>query len=213
MTNNITVRPATEADQPTIRRIIHQAGINPTGLDWRRFLLAVEGEQVIGTGQIKPHNDGSHELASIAVIPARQKRGIGSMIIRALLESERGALHLTCQRRMAGYYERFGFRRIERAEYPPYFVTWDRTIGLISRIIAVILRKPVYLIVMRRDGANPYLTLREPHAAPHRLAFLDRPDMAYSLISAQRSPFAVARLRPIRYTTPVYVWQSRPLHT
>jgi N-acetylglutamate synthase-like GNAT family acetyltransferase len=66
-----TLRRARQPDAPAIRRLIRQVGINPLGLDWRRFLIAVDaGGQLVGCGQVKPHADGSLELASIAVQPA-----------------------------------------------------------------------------------------------------------------------------------------------
>ena len=35
------LRAATEDDFPQIKALIHLVHINPTGLDWRRFLVAV----------------------------------------------------------------------------------------------------------------------------------------------------------------------------
>jgi N-acetylglutamate synthase-like GNAT family acetyltransferase len=81
-----SLRPATEADFPAIRELIHVANINPTGLDWRRFVLAVTPDgAIIGCGQVKPHHDGSQELASIAVLPERRRQGIAKAIITLLL--------------------------------------------------------------------------------------------------------------------------------
>src|ERR1043165_2408750 len=81
----VVVRPATVADQPAIRRIVRQARINPTGLAWPRFVVAEAEGQVGGTGQVKPHRDGSRELASIATVPEMQRRGVARQIIEALL--------------------------------------------------------------------------------------------------------------------------------
>lgn len=139
-----TLRPATEADQPAIRRIVRAAGINPTALNWPNFLVAEDGEAIVGVGQVKPHRDGTRELASIAVVPPRQGEGIGSAIIRALLARETGTLHLTCRKQLQGYYERAGFRRLDRREYPPYFA---RQVPLVNAFL-----RPfgVSIIVMRR---------------------------------------------------------------
>ena len=64
----LPIRPATSADAPAIRALIRRVRINPTGLDWRRFLVA-EGPEgmILACGQIKPHGDGTFELASVAV--------------------------------------------------------------------------------------------------------------------------------------------------
>ena len=127
---SMNIRLATAADQKTVERMVHDAGINPISLDWRRFIIAEEDGQTIGIGQIKLHGDGSRELASIAVIPERQGQGIGSEIIRALLANETGALYLTCRQELETYYARFGFRRIERDEMTPYFRRLMRLAGV-----------------------------------------------------------------------------------
>src|SRR5712691_698672 len=101
---------------------------------------------MVGMGQVKSHGDGSRELASIAVLPAWQKQNIGSAVISALLARETGiVLHLSCRRELEGYYQRFGFRRVEPALYPPYF---RRTTRLVNRITPLF---GIHLIVMRRE--------------------------------------------------------------
>ena len=143
----MNIRPAIATDQKTIEHIIHDAGINPMSLDWRRFVIAEDSGETLGIGQIKEHGDGSRELASIAVIPSRRGQGIGSEIIRALLAQEQGALYLTCREQLEAYYARFGFRRVPRDEMPPYF----RRIIRVVNIFAPIMRG-VRIIVMERDG-------------------------------------------------------------
>ena len=144
----LTLRDATVEDQPTIRQIVRAANINPTGLDWPRFILAEDGGAIVGVGQVKPHRDGTRELASIAVVPDRQGQGVGSAIIEELLRREKGTLHLTCRSRLQGYYERFGFRLLAPGDYPPYFA---RRIPMINTFL-----RPfrIRIIVMRRDSAN-----------------------------------------------------------
>jgi N-acetylglutamate synthase-like GNAT family acetyltransferase len=118
---SIPIRPATAADRSAIRAIVHAARLIPRDLDWRRFLVAEVDGQIVGVGQVKPHGDGSRELASLAVIPERQAQGIGGALIGALLARESGAIHLMCLDRLEPYYQRFGFRRLERAELPASF--------------------------------------------------------------------------------------------
>lgn len=115
-------RPAAAADSRAIRALIWKVGINPIGLNWRRFLLAVDAQgQMLGCGQIKPHGDGSRELASIAVQPAAQGQGIGSAIITRLLENQPLPIYLTCRGSLGVYYQKFGFRSLAFDEMPPYF--------------------------------------------------------------------------------------------
>jgi amino-acid N-acetyltransferase len=144
----LNIRPATEEDQPTIRRFIKDARLNPMSLNWPNFVVAEEDGAVVGVGQVKAHGDGSRELASIVVVPLRQSHGIGSAVIRTLLARNPGAvLHLTCRRELQGYYERFGFRRLDQADYPPYFGRLIPLANLIGRFSGT------RILVMRREAS------------------------------------------------------------
>ena len=140
----LTLRDATVEDEPTIRRIVRAANINPTGLNWPRFIVAEDSGAIVGVGQVKPHRDGTRELASMAVLPAHQGHGIGTAIIEELLRRENGTLHLTCRSRLQGYYERFGFRRLEPRDYPPYFARMLPILNTVGRFFRI------QIIVMRR---------------------------------------------------------------
>lgn len=132
---------------PAIRALIYKVGINPTSLDWRRFVIAVdEQDQMTGCGQVKPHRDGSHELASIAVTPAWRGKGIARAIIERLLSDCPIELFLTCRAELGPFYERFGFHKIELDEMPPYF----RRIYRLSRVIRYLHLMPGDMLVMKR---------------------------------------------------------------
>jgi N-acetylglutamate synthase-like GNAT family acetyltransferase len=147
----VSLRRARESDAAAIRGIIRKAGINPLGIDWRRFLLAEVDGHIVGTGQIKPHGDGTRELSSIAVIPEFQRQGIAAQIITALIAGQTGTLYLTCQDRMEHYYDRFGFRKIARDEMTAYFRRLMRFMGVIVGIGRRFTPTLPALIVMRRD--------------------------------------------------------------
>jgi N-acetylglutamate synthase-like GNAT family acetyltransferase len=145
------IRRAAQADQASITELVRSSGINPLDLRWQRFLVADEGGRVIGAAQIKPHGDGSRELASLAVVPGRRDHGVGSALVGALLATETGPLYLACADRLEGYYVRFGFRRLEPAEMPPYF----HRLSLITRMIGATLRvlgQHWRILVMVRTG-------------------------------------------------------------
>jgi len=145
----LTTRPATEADQPRILGLIKEVRLPRMNLRWPNFVVAEEAGEMVGMGQVKSHGDGSRELASIAVVPARQGEGVGNAIIQALLAREPGVvLHLSCRRELEGYYERFGFKRLEPASYPPYF---RLTTLLFSRISPLF---GIHLLVMRREAVR-----------------------------------------------------------
>jgi N-acetylglutamate synthase-like GNAT family acetyltransferase len=145
--NAFTLQPATQEDFPAIRALIRSAQINPTGLDWHRFWVAkLENGSVIGCGQIKPHDDGTQELASIAVVSEFRSQGVASAIIRQLLDIHPGRLYLTCRSGLGPFYERFGFESLSKEDLPPYF-------NRISRLASVIMKVGLAgdsLLVMRR---------------------------------------------------------------
>jgi amino-acid N-acetyltransferase len=114
-----SLRQAGAEDQRAIRRLIYQARINPSGLDWRRFVLAVDDRgRMVGCGQIKPHRDGSQELASIAVVPDWQGGGVASTIIENLMQAG-PPLWLVCRSQLTPFYVRFGFRPVISEEPIP----------------------------------------------------------------------------------------------
>jgi N-acetylglutamate synthase-like GNAT family acetyltransferase len=132
------IRPAHKADYSAIRSLVWKVKINPLGLDWQRFLVAVdEAGNILGCGQIKPHKDSSQvngvrELASIAVQPECQGQGIGSAIVRRLIQMEPGPLYLMARSRLGPYYQRFGFTSIaDEKRMPDYF----RRISKLSRLL------------------------------------------------------------------------------
>ena len=114
-------------------------GINPLGLNWRRFIVCVDkAGELIGCGQIKPHLDGSRELASIAVTPEHQRRGVGSALVAHLLNLASPPIYLICRARLGAYYARFGFRPGETDRMPIYFRMVLRIVGLLKRCFSKI---------------------------------------------------------------------------
>lgn len=168
----VVIRRATADDATAIRRIVYAARLNPTGLDWRRFLVAGVGDAlgpVAGVGQIKPHYDGSHELASLAVTTAYRGQGIGAALIRTLLAGETGTVYLLCAGRLVGYYARFGFSRAEPHSLPPYF----RRVYRLTQVAGVLApRGWAGVAIMRRDATTNerstmvLSTVREPGNRP-----------------------------------------------
>ena len=130
---DFTLRPATEDDFPLIKDLIHRVGINPMSLDWRRFVIAVDGSgKMLGCGQLKPHGKDVIELASIAVEPTYQHQGVARVIIEHLISHGPRPLYLTCRSRLGSFYEKWGFRSIEPDEMPPYFRRLSRLVNVIS---------------------------------------------------------------------------------
>lgn len=146
----VFIRRAAAGDQPAITRIVRSARINPMGLRWARFIVAESGGRVVGTVQLKPHGDGSRELASLAVVPERQGEGIAGALIGAVLRGAAPPIYLICASSLGEFYPHFGFRKLEPAEMP-------RDLGRMHRAVNALvplLSPRLGLLVMRWDG--PY---------------------------------------------------------
>jgi len=142
------LRPATEAEASQIQDLIHLVGINPMGLDWKRFTVVVNAEnRVIACGQIKPHGQEVRELASIAVTPKMQGRGLARRIIESLLTDSPRPLYLMCLSRMGSLYEKFGFRAIPYEQMPRYFQRMSKLAGLAG----VLMHSGDSLLVMKLE--------------------------------------------------------------
>jgi N-acetylglutamate synthase-like GNAT family acetyltransferase len=154
MASTVEVRQATAADQATIRAMIRRARINPMGLKWPRFVVAVDGDTVVGVAQVKVHKQGSRELASVATAPDRQGGGIASRMIGELLARESGTVYLYCEQKLVRFYERFGFREVADDEVAGDLMGKVRLGRFFTRIASFVMREPIRLAVMRRDAAG-----------------------------------------------------------
>ena len=141
-----TIRSAVKSESNQIKDLINLVGINPTGLDWQRFIVAVDDRgQVIGCGQIKPHGREIRELASIAVHPQHRGEGIARAVIESLLKENPRPLYLTCLSHNAGLYSKFDFRVLEDSQMPPYF----RRLKGLFRVVKALRKLDEEMLVMK----------------------------------------------------------------
>jgi len=144
--NNFSIRTARESESAQIRDLIRLTGINPMGLDWRRFVVAVnEWDEMVGCGQLKPHGTDILELASIAVYPEHQGKGAARAIIEFLLKDSPRPLYLMCESSNGPLYEKFGFYSLSYEEMPRYFQRISKLAGLATSLA----RRDVRLLIMK----------------------------------------------------------------
>lgn len=121
----IKLRPATAADQPVIKQMVKGAHLNPMGLKWQRFTLAVTPDgDTIGCIQHKPHQGGVTELASLVVNKRWRRKGVARLLIDHLKETAGSPLWLMCAAHLAPFYEPFGFRRVYLGQPMPGYFKW-----------------------------------------------------------------------------------------
>jgi N-acetylglutamate synthase-like GNAT family acetyltransferase len=144
--NMISIRPARESESGQIKELIHLTGINPTGLDWKRFVVAAnDRDEMIGIGQLKPHGTDILELASLAVYPDHRGKGIARAIIEHLIANGPRPLYLMCESSLGSLYEKFGFHAISYEEMPRYFQRISKLAGLATTL----LQRDEHLLVMK----------------------------------------------------------------
>ncbi len=155
----IIIRAAEPADQIPITRLVRGARLNPLHLEWPNFIVAEEVtptlRMLVGAGQLRPHADGSRELASLIVLPAYQQRGLGGQLIQALFARAEFPIYLYCRGDLVPYYERYGFYVISGDDLPPSLARHYRISQAIIWVATRLLRRPLVLAAMRHPGPFP----------------------------------------------------------
>lgn len=120
LTAGLRFRPAVETDQPIIIKMVRGAHINPMGLKWPHFLVIEDASgEIVGLGQIKPHRDGSRELASLVVAEGWRGQGLGHAMVRRLKEEAGPPLWLMCRSTLVPFYAQAGFLEVGSLEELP----------------------------------------------------------------------------------------------
>ena len=85
----LAIRPAAADEAEAIRRLVRaQPRMNPTGLDWRNFVVVVRPDgRLAGCVQLRPAGAGAVELGSLVVAPAERGKGLAGRLIAAVLAS------------------------------------------------------------------------------------------------------------------------------
>ncbi len=152
-----SLRKAKRDDAPRIRSLVIEGNINPFGLNWRRFIIAEDPTgRVIGCVQLKPHQDGSVELASLVVDRLYQGQGIARKLIETMIAIHAGGLYLTCRSELGGFYKKFGFQVLSADELHGYFRAILRLVNLLQKVTG---REEGLLVMWRDCGAAESIQL------------------------------------------------------
>lgn len=118
------LRPARADEAGLIRRRIWREHLDPTRLDWRKFVVAEgvgENSQpvVLGFAQMKRLSGGVQEFGSLVVERDARRRGVGEALIRHFTQEFAKPIYLVCESRRVSYYTKFGFRVIDDPKAMP----------------------------------------------------------------------------------------------
>lgn len=141
----ITLRPATEDDQPTIRRMVTSECLNPRDVHWQNFLIVEQDDRIVGIGQIRLHGTVK-ELGSLVVTPEMRGQGIGAALVRALEARAGLPLYLMCASHNVPYYRRLGYHDLPDDERPAAMLPPRILLWLVERV----LRMKIHIMVKER---------------------------------------------------------------
>jgi arsenate reductase len=119
---SIRIGPASRDELPAILALLERLHLpsSDVGGAGQRFLVARSGRELVGAVALERHGDDAL-LRSLAVVPRLQATGLGKALYREAVAQARGtgtrALYLLTTT-AAPFFEKAGFRRIDRASAP-----------------------------------------------------------------------------------------------
>lgn len=128
--STITVRPARTADVAIIRDLVDTyarerllLGKDTVALyeDVQEFLVAVDGDEVVGCGALHVMWEDLAEVRTMAVSKEYRRHGVGSMVLTALLQRARdlGVSRVFCLTFETEFFGAHGFVAIEGTPVDP----------------------------------------------------------------------------------------------
>lgn len=148
----VSYERATSSDRMPILNLILQEKMNPLGVvvPMEENFVVARGQDpttILGAGQLKPLGDGCFELSSCVVAKGVRGQGIGSRIVRFLLEQAplHSRIFLVTVQDRDDFYSMFGFRVVK--EGIPLALQLEVAVGTcVARVVT-----GLGLIVMRVD--------------------------------------------------------------
>ncbi len=109
----MTVRHATEADMGFIEEELEKNNIETENLDHNEFVVAVENGDIAGFGRLRKVGE-FYQIGCVAVVEDRRKRGVGSLIVKHLLDfSSVKLVYIVTD--LVDYFRKLGFAEMKEA--------------------------------------------------------------------------------------------------
>ncbi len=112
------LRPARAQDTWPIRKLVLAAKLDPTQLRSQQFWIIECDGRMVACGQLRSF-PGAQELGSVVVAPGWRSRGLGTYLVKHLVESATQPLYLECLgSKLAMFYAGFGFVSVDWQDLP-----------------------------------------------------------------------------------------------
>lgn len=110
MLTTIFIRSAKQEDMAFIKEKIKDFRLDDEDLDCRQFVVAVDGNEIVGFGRIRPHKE-VYELGCVGIVENKRNHGIGKAIVEHLIKIfPTEDVYITTD--LPEYFERLGFKKI-----------------------------------------------------------------------------------------------------
>lgn len=118
---SVAIRPARPGEGKVVARIVNETpdcvSVEPDEAEaWlhRTYVLVSPDDEIEAVGALRPYRDGLVEVRSLAVARDRRGRGVGSRLLRALLEvAAAQGRRAMCVTRRPGFFARHGFEKLD----------------------------------------------------------------------------------------------------
>jgi len=138
------LRPAVQADQKMIRRLVLSAFLDPTQLRWFQFWVIEASGQVVACGQLRAFPE-AQELGSLVVAKDWRGRGLGRALTHHLIQQADRPLYLECLgEQLTQFYSQMGFVPVDWRSLPPSLQRKFALSALAARWFRVPVRFMVY---------------------------------------------------------------------
>lgn len=132
------LRPLKASDIWTIRKLVLSAKLNPTQLRWQQFWVIESDKSLVACGQLRSFPE-AQELGSLVVASPWRGKGLGSYLVKHLIQQATQPLYLECLgKKLVQFYHRFGFVPVDWQDLPSSLKWKFGLTQLASKLVPII---------------------------------------------------------------------------
>ena len=105
--------PAVAADLKEIIFLAKSFDLDLEDVSWQQFVVAKKEKSIIGFGRLRSYLECT-EVATVGVISEKRNQGIGTAIVKALIQIAPSEVFVTCV--IPDFFLKFGFESVK--QYP-----------------------------------------------------------------------------------------------
>ncbi|MCL1464996.1 GNAT family N-acetyltransferase [Argonema galeatum] len=132
------LRPASSSDIWAIRKLVLSAKLDPTQLRWQQFWVIESDKTLVACGQLRSFPE-AQELGSLVVASPWRGKGLGSYLVKYLIQRATQPLYLECLgKKLVQFYHRFGFVPVSWQDLPSSLKWKFGLTQLASKLVPII---------------------------------------------------------------------------